>query len=182
MGIFSAHSWPRCEGHRAVRRVVALFLFQVVDVVLVPGVRIDLVVGDAGLEHVHQRIALVVDGLAINCVRCLGSLEKPRATNVAPAAIASAIGLTAGLDRPVRRGRGHVALLARGRVLALRQSVGLVVLDDVHDVQVATHGVDHMAHADAIPVAIARGDDHLQVMVGELEPSSDRGARVRARC
>ena len=58
-----------------------------------PLVGVVVVVGDAGAEDVDQGEALVLNALFDQFSKCFCSPLKPRATNVAPAARASEIGL-----------------------------------------------------------------------------------------
>jgi hypothetical protein len=58
------------------------------------------------------------------------------------------------------------------------EAVNLVVHDDVDKVEIAAHGMDEVADADA--VAIAAGDYHFQVRIGEPDSGSDgNGAAVQ---
>ena len=56
----------------------------------------------------------------------------------------------------------------RGGGLAGRQAVNLVIHHYIGKVQVAPHGVDEVPQADAVAVAVASGDDHVQVMIGQF--------------
>ena len=73
------------------------------------------------------------------------------------------------------RSRFRSHFLHRGRRgLAGRQSVNLVVHDDVGDVQISPHGVDEVAQTDAVAVAVAAGDNHVQLVVRQLRPGRHR--------
>ncbi len=74
------------------------------------------------------------------------------------------------LERTIGRGLGDKALVAGRRVLPLSQTVDLVVLNQVHDIQVAACGMDKVTHAQPHRIAVAVDRDHLQTMIGQLGP------------
>ena len=66
-----------------------------------------------------------------------------------------------------------------GGNLARGQPVNLVVHHDIREVYVAPGGVGEVVAADAVAVAVAAGDDNVQVMVAQLCAGGDRqGAAV----
>ncbi len=78
------------------------------------------------------------------------------------------------LDVAVGRGLGALVLHRGRRCLAGGEAVDLVIHDDVGEIEVAAHGVDEVADADAVAVAIAAGDDHLEIGVGQLDAGGHR--------
>src|SRR4030095_16101810 len=68
VAVEEADGQPRIELHRLrqrgheVRRIVARGLLELVDPLLEPGIRVDLVERDAGAADVEEREALVLDG------------------------------------------------------------------------------------------------------------------------
>ena len=110
----------------------------------------------------------------ISSASSFGLPEKPRATKVAPQAIASSSGLIGAVRRALRGRLGDEPDLARRRGLPLGQPVDVVVHDDVADVEVAARGVDEVAAADGEGIAVAAQRQHLQVRVGDLDARRDR--------
>ena len=110
----------------------------------------------------------------IRSASSFGLPEKPRATNVAPLAIASCSGLIGPVRRALGRRLGHEADHGGRRRLALGQPVDRVVHDDVADVEVAPRGVDEVPAADGERVAVTAQRQHLQVRVGDLDARGDR--------
>ena len=76
------------------------------------------------------------------------------------------------LDRSVGRRLGDLAELRGGRVLALRQSVDLVVEEDDVQVHVAADGVDEVVAADGQRVAVTGRHPDVQARVGDLHARS----------
>ena len=76
-------------------------------------------------------------------------------------------------DGAVRRGLGDGAELGGRRILALRQTVDLIVEEHDIDVDVATDGVDEMVSADGEGVAVAAGLPHGQGRIGHLDTCGD---------
>ena len=89
-------------------------------------------------------------------------------------------GEDAGAERPVGRahgcGLGHLAQLARGRVLPLGQAVDPVVEEQDGDVDVATQHVQQVIAPDAEPVTVARDHEHLQLGPSQLEAGGQGGS------
>src|SRR3990170_1049143 len=71
------------------------------------------------------------------------------------------------------RGLGHLAQLARRRVLALGQAVDLVVEEQDRQVHVAPEDVQQVVAADREPVAVAGHDENLELGPRQLEPGGD---------
>ena len=77
-------------------------------------------------------------------------------------------------NRTIQRGAGDEPWVARRRVLALGQAIDLIILDHVHDVQVAPGCVDKVAHPQPHRVAITMNGHHLQAVIGQLGSRRDR--------
>ena len=100
---------------------------------------------------------------------------------MAPETIASADGIDRQFDVSPGGGLGAHFLHGCGRGLAGRQSVNLIVHDDVGQIQIAAHGVHEVTQTDAITVSIPAGDHHVKVVVGKLDPGSHgHGPAVQA--
>jgi len=85
------------------------------------------------------------------------------------------------LDRSVGAARGALAVLRRGRVLPLRQSVDPVVEEQNLEIRVAAHGMDEVVAADGESVPVTGDDPDVQVGARGLQPRGDgRGAAVDA--
>jgi hypothetical protein len=78
------------------------------------------------------------------------------------------------LERAQGRALGRLALLRRGRVLALRQPVDPVVEEEDLQVDVAADRVQEVVAADREAVAVTGDDEDRQVGPGDLEPRGDR--------
>ena len=72
------------------------------------------------------------------------------------------------------RGLGLVAGRRRGRGLALRQAVDLVVHHEVRDVEVAARGVEEVVAADRDAVAVAADRDDVELRPRELDTARER--------
>lgn len=154
---------------------------DVVDALLIPVVGVDLVEGDAGLEDVNQRKAIVVHGLLHQAA------EMRRVGGKGP-------GHEAAVERHGERHgvellgdhaeRGIFRLCSGagcGRGLPLGQSVDLVVVDKELHVDVPADRRHEMVAAFAVAIAVAGGDDHRHGVVGEPDPCCHRqGPAVQA--
>ena len=106
-------------------------------------------------------------------MRCFWSALKPRATKVAPAAEGERDGIDGRVDIAEGHALGLHADAAGGRGLPGGEAVDLVVHHDVGQVEVATHGVDEVAGADAEAVAVAARDQDGHGVVGELHAAGN---------
>ena len=104
-----------------------------------------------------------------------------RATKVAPAARAKAHGLTRTVGRAHGRRLGHLAQLARRRVLALGQAVDPVVEEQDRDVHVPPQHVQQMVAADREAVAVAGDHEDLSSGRASFRPVATAG-RGRGWC
>ena len=83
------------------------------------------------------------------------------------------------LERAERRRLGDLGHLRRRRVLALGETVDLVVEQQDGDVDVASQGVDQVVAADGEGVAVAGDDPHVEVRAGGGQAGGDgRGPAV----
>ncbi len=140
-----------------------------------------MVVGDARLQHVNQRVALVLNCQHNHLGQVLGVAAEAARDEAGAHRHAQRDGVDRHLDAALRRGAAQVAVFAGRRILPLGQAVDLVVLHDVGDVGVAAHRVNEVVAADAVAVAIAGYGDDLQVVVRQLDASRHRqGATVDA--
>ena len=78
------------------------------------------------------------------------------------------------VHRAHRRGLRSFAELARGRILALGQSVDLVVEEHDFQIDVSPDRVDQVVSADREPVSISCDHPHAQIGVRDLEACRDR--------
>ena len=76
-------------------------------------------------------------------------------------------------DRTLRRGSGHQTVIAGGRVLAFRQRVATVVLNDIHQADVAPRRVEQVVATFTIAVPVAVYTEHLQTMIGQASARGD---------
>ena len=81
-----------------------------------------------------------------------------------------------GVERTERRRLRDLADFGRRRVLALRQSVDLVVEQQDLDVDVAAQRVDQVVAADRQRIAVARHDPHVQIRSRHRQTGRDRGS------
>ena len=79
------------------------------------------------------------------------------------------------IDGAVGRRARPLAARARGRVLALREPVDLVVEEQDRDVHVAPQRVDEVVAADRERVAVAGHHPHREVGTRRCQPGGDRG-------
>jgi len=151
------------------------------DPLPIPGVGIDLVEADAGLEDVHQGRPLEEDRL------------PDQMTEVFLVA-----GETSGhkrgahRDRESERIKGNVpgslgaqgvfhAKIRRGGALPFGQGVDLVVGDHDGDVQTPADGLDEMVPSLAVHAAVAGIGDDGEIGTGQLDPHGERqGPAVEA--
>ena len=78
------------------------------------------------------------------------------------------------LDRLLGHRLGALALRERGRSLALREPVDVVVVHEVGEVEVAAAGVHEVAGADAVPVTVAAEREHREARVRKTPAGGDR--------
>ena len=83
------------------------------------------------------------------------------------------MGFSGRFDAAEGHALGLHADAAGRRGLAGGKAVDLVVHHDVEQIDVAAHGVDEVIAADAEAVAIAAGDQHSQIVVGQLHARGD---------
>ena len=72
-----------------------------------------------------------------------------------------------------RRRLGAHVLHRCGRGLSSGEPVNLVVHHDVRYVDVAPHRMNEVTDAYAVAVAIASGDHHVEIVIGELDSFGD---------
>ena len=152
--------------------IVVRVILQLVDPLLEPGVGVDLVVGHAGAEDIHQGKSLVGDAAGDDIGHVPGLARKGPGNVGGAGDNGQSDGIERHFDVAPGSGLGAHLLHGGGGGLAGRQSVDLVVHDDIGEVQVAAHGVHEVAQTDAVTVAIPAGDHHVHVLVGELDPGS----------
>ena len=111
-----------------------------------------------GPQHAGQVLAVGVDGAGHEAGLC-AQRERDRVER--------------GVQRPERCRLGHLALLRRGRVLALGQPVDAVVEQQDLDVHVAPQRVDEVIAADRQRVAIPGDHPDRQVRAGGGQPGRD---------
>jgi hypothetical protein len=146
------------EGGGPVGGVVAVVGVDVVEVGFPQ--RVGVVVGDAGGDDFEEGEAAsgagVADGGDGEAVELVGSA-----------------GETAGDEGGFGDGEAEedgvetVGAFFGGGVLSFGEAVGAVVHDDVGEGGVAAEGVDEVAHADRVAVAVAAGGDDGEFGVGE---------------
>src|SRR5262245_63717508 len=67
-----------------------------------------------------------------------------------------------------RRALGFHPLSAGRRDLSGCKAINLIVHDDVRQIDVAPHAVHEMVAADAVAVAVASGNNDLEIVIGKL--------------
>ncbi len=77
------------------------------------------------------------------------------------------------LDRPLRRGGRTRPLAGRGRVLALGQTIDLIIEEQDLHVHVAPQDVQRVIAADGQAVAVAGDHPHVELGIGELHARGD---------
>ena len=106
-------------------------------------------------------------------VRCFWSAAEAAGDEGGAGGEGEGDGVDGALDVAEGRALGLHAEAAGGRGLAGGEAVDLVVHDDVGEVDVAAHGVDEVAAADAEAVAVAAGDEDGHGVVGHLDAGGD---------
>ena len=143
-------------------------IFQFFDARAEPLEGVVVIVGDAGTEDVEEGEAFVFDGSLdefgeVFLVGAESARDERR-----PGGEGERDGIDGGVDVAEGHALGLHADAAGGRGLSGGEAVDLVVHHDVGEVEIATHGVDEVAGADAKAVAVAARDEDGHGVVGEL--------------
>ncbi len=159
--------------HAAVGGIVPLYLFQVDQVILVPIVGVDFIVGDAGAVHIDERKSLVLNPLFDQTRQLLQVAGKPLGDKARPGRQSHFHRREGRLDGTPGRTVGFEAHGTAGRGLPLGQTVNLVIHHNVRDVHVAPNRMDGMPHSDGKAVSVTPRSHHRQVPVGQFQPLGD---------
>ena len=137
--------------------------------------------GDAGRHDVQEREPLVRKGFHHELDGPLEVAREGAPDPRRPERDRELAGVDRGLGVAVVRGLRLVSGGGRGRALALREAVDLVVHEDVGDVQVSPRGVHEVVAADRDSVAVAAHRDDPEVRARDLDSRGERdGAAVKA--
>ena len=150
-----------------VARVV-VFVFQRVDALTKPRVRVVLVEGDTRAEDVNEGEAWMLDTGLVELHQLLRLAAEPAGDVAAAGGERERHRIQHPLEIAVGRRLGLHAGLGRGRCLTGCQPVDLIVHHDIRHVDVPTHRLDEVVESDAVAIAVATGDDHRHRLVGEL--------------
>lgn len=151
-------------------RVSALFKF--VDFLLVPGQRVHLIEGGTELQNVDEGKTFVENGLLDEFGEVRNFRGKPLGHEGGAVQKRGGHGVERLVWITTRRRLGLHARSRRRRGLACRQAVEVVVVDEVGQVNVAADGVDEVADALAVGVAVSRVSDDGQLVVSQLDADS----------
>ncbi len=148
------------------------FRFHIVDTRAVPVISVYTVEDDAWLKHIHQGVSPMLDRILENpyhvfFVPCESARDKTGISSESQRK-----GVDRRFDSPIWRGLGFIPFFGRWGVLPLGETINLVVLCDVGDINIAAHGVDKVISTNSIPISITSDCDDDQFTVGERHSGS----------